>query len=735
MQPVENYLQELNQIRAIGASVKELSFYPALKNLLDAAGKELKPKVRSVLSLKNQGAGNPDGGLFTASQFRKLTDDAILDQLPERGAIEVKSPKDDAEATALDKQVAGYLQRYGLVLVTNLRDFVLAQHSANGKAELLERYTLAKDEAAFWQMTSHPRTAANEHGKRLMEFLKRAMLYKAELTEPKDLAWFLASYARDAHTLVDAAGDLPALNSLRQSMQQALNMEFTDERGEHFFRSTLVQTLFYGIFSAWVLWHHETPPPVQPFDWRLSAFKLKVPIIQALFHQISDPAKLKSLGLTEYLDLTGATLNRVQRSAFFAKFDEGQAVQYFYEPFLEAYDPELRKQMGVWYTPTEVVQYMVERVDRVLCTELGVVDGLADPSVYVLDPCCGTGAYPLAVLNRIAKTLKAKGEDSLLGYELKRAATQRVFGFEILPAPFVIAHLQAGLFLHNHDVPLAENERASIYLTNALTGWEPPKGPKQQVAFTEFEQELDAAEHVKRDTPILVIMGNPPYNAFAGVAEGVEEKEQAKTYKAGLIEKWKIKKFNLDDPYVRFFRLAERRIAEISKRGVVCYISNFSYLGDPSYVVMRQRFLEGFDKFWFDCMNGDSRGTGKRTPDGLPDPSVFSTESNHEGIRVGTTIGLMVRKQKQTAKKAVSFRHFWGVNKRADLLASLDESNFEKQYQTSAPTEKNRYSFRPQNIADDYMFWASLPELCVLFESFFTALPFAIAVSSLVVTA
>lgn len=117
-------------------------------------------------------------------------------------------------------------------------------------------------------------------------------------------------------------------------------------------------------------------------------------------------------------------------------------VQYFYEPFLEAFDPELRKQLGIWYTPRAIVRYMVERVDRVLRSELGLASGLADPSVYVLDLACGTGAYLVEVLERIHRTLKEeRSEDGLTPYQLKQAAKERIFGFEILPAPFVISHL------------------------------------------------------------------------------------------------------------------------------------------------------------------------------------------------------------------------------------------------------------------------------------------------------
>ena len=260
---------------------------------------------------------------------------------------------------------------------------------------------------------------------------------------------------------------------------------------------------------------------------------LRAPVLlAACFSQLAHPGRLQPLGLVEVLDWTAAALNRVDRTAFFTRFSEGDAVPYFYEPFLEAFDPELRKQLGVWYTPTEVVRYMVARVDKALKDDLDIPDGLAAENVYVLDPCCGTGAYLAEVLRRIAENVKGRGLGALAGARVKQAAMERVFGFEIMPAPFVVAHLQVGLTLQDLDAPLADdgNERAGVFLTNALTGWEPTEKEKQLVAFPELEQERDRANQVKRDRPILVILGNPPYNGFAGMAVD-EERALSEAYR------------------------------------------------------------------------------------------------------------------------------------------------------------------------------------------------------------
>ncbi len=543
------------------------------------------------------------------------------------------------------------------------------------------------------------------------------MLHAAPLTQPKDVAWFLASYARDAKIRIESI-ELPALAAVRDALEEALGLKFVGEKGEHFFRSTLVQTLFYGVFSAWVLWSRKHPPTKRSarFDWQTAAWSLHVPMIKALFEQVATPSKLEGLELVEVLDWTSAVLNRVDRRTFFENFEEGQAVQYFYEPFLEAFDPELRKDLGVWYTPTEVVQYMVSRVDNVLREELEIADGLADPRVYVLDPCCGTGAFLVEVLRRIDGTLRGKGEDALTGHTVKRAAMERVFGFEILPAPFVVSHLQLGLLLQNLGAPLSEatSERAGVYLTNALTGWEPPsdevKKRLQQLAFSfaELKSEHDAAERVKRDAPILVILGNPPYNGFAGVAVE-EERDLSDAYRT-TVNAPAPQGQGLNDLYIRFYRMAERKIVDGTHKGVVCFISNYSWLDGLSFPGMRERYLAAFDRIWIDSLNGDKYKTGKVTPDGEPDPSIFSTEWNREGIQVGTAIALLVRKEEHAVPDSVQFRNLWGRDKRAELLADAQNQRLAK-YSEVQPIAELGLPFTLGLINAEYTKWPLLPDL------------------------
>lgn len=719
--PVETYLKHLSDIRSSGDATDETSYYTALNNLLDEVGKDLTPRVRSIFQLKNRGAGHPDGGLYTSDQFQKGEDEPIAGQKPARGAIEVKSTGEDAFATAEGHQVTKYWGAYGQVLVTNYRDFVLVERSRDGSPISTESFKFSETEREFWLAAAHPKKVAKEKGEQFVEFLKRVMLSSAPLSDPYDVAWFLASYARDARARIEAKKKLTAMASIRSALEVALGLDFRGDKGEHFFRSSLIQTIFYGIFSAWVLWSRELDHnSAKKFEWRMTAWKLRVKMIKALFEQIASATQLEALGFMEVLDWTETRLNSVLREEFFRKFEQEDAVQYFYEPFLEAFDPELRKQLGVWYTPVEVVRYMVARTDTVLREELGIEDGFADPRVYVLDPACGTGAFLLEVLNCIKATLEDKGDDALLATEIKAAAVERIFGFEILPAPFVISHLQIGMFLEKlgAEWDAGRNERARVYLTNALTGWLPPKEPKDQIVFPAMQEERDAADGVKQKSPILVIIGNPPYDGFAEV--GMEEEQKLIAPYRKTMRGPKPQGQGLNNLFVRFFRVAERKIVEgtgsLPGTGVVCLITNYRWLDGLSHPGMRERFLESFDRIWIDNLNGDAYRTGKVTPAGDPDPSVFSTQYNREGIQNGTDIALLLRKPRHLPTHAIEYREFWGARKRQEILEALREPG-RFPYETYKPRANDGFVFMPTTVSAGYLAWPRLTDI------FATAIP------------
>ena len=719
---VEDYFDDLRKIKASGAGTAESSYYTPLNNLLNAVGGSLKPRVFCIGQLAQQGADHPDFGLFAAKQVSK--GQPKQGQLPESGVIEVKSAADDAWLTADSAQASKYWELYRLVLITNTRDFVLLGEDSQGNPAKLETFRLTGSAADFDKALQHPRAFANRAGPGLAEYLGRALSHRAALSEPRDLARLLASYARDGLARVEASGDAASLDAVRGALEEALGVGFEGDRGAAFFRSTLVQTLFYGVFSAWVLWARQTPAPAGPFNWHEAVWHLRAPVIRALFQQLSDPGKLQPLGLVEVLDWTAAALDRVDREAFFARFNEGEAVPYFYEPFLEEFDPALRKQLGVWYTPSEVVRYMVARVDRALKDDLGIEDGLAAENVYILDPCCGTGAYLAETLRRIAANLEGKGLGALAGEVVKKAATERVFGFEIMPAPFVVAHLQVGLTMQDLDAPLSDNpgERAGVFLTNALTGWEKEESEKepgtqlQMQLIPELKAERERAEQVKQDTPVLVILGNPPYNGFAGMAVG-EEGELKDAYKKSN-KKNGVKKpegQGLNDLYVRFFRMAERRIAEMTGHGIICFISNYSWLDGLSFTAMREHLLESFDAIRIDNLNGDKYKTGKTTPDGKPDPSIFSTSGDPVGIQVGTAIATLVRKADHSPAESVGFRHLWGQAKLTQLTETA-EAEPAALYGDVEPSLPLGLPFEKLAVSEGWSNWPSLPDL---FPSYF----------------
>ncbi len=231
---------------------------------------------------------------------------------------------------------------------------------------------------------------------------------------------------------------------------------------------------------------------------------------------------------------------------------------------------------------------------------------------------------------------------------------------------------------------------------------------QKSLPFPELEEERDRAERVKRDTPVLVILGNPPYNGFAGMA--VDEERALTTTYRNTRRVRRPEGQGLNDLYVRFFRMAERRIAEKTGRGVVCFISNYSWLDGLSFTGMRERYLEAFDAIRVDNLNGDKYKTGKTTPDGAPDPSIFSTSGDPVGIQVGTAITTLVRKAEHKPAETVGFRDLWGQDKLSDLTATAEAAPAEL-YDTFEPSLPLGLPFAQMVVSSGWSDWPALPDL------------------------
>ena len=753
------YVAETRRISGLTTTTEE-TYYPVIRDLLaEVLRLQMLPfQVRTGTSeTKPGGTDRPDFVLADAGLFVGVFG-------------EVKKPdvsiEDIALSTEQDNQIGRYLARTGVVLVTNVRGFGLLCCTPSfprspdmpvppDKREVIGVVDLWAHATGKGAKTRVDAEAVAE----FVELVTRSVTDFAPIADPSDLARVLARQARDAKD--GLPDDLRPVAPLLADYRQALGLSFNidDEKGDRFFRSSLIQTAFYSLFAAWVLW--DRTKDEGPFDLERAQAHLRIPFLEQLFYDIRHPHYMRNLDLARHLERAVATLGRVDRKRFRSRMsfptvdDENPAVAaitYFYEPFLEAFDPQLRDELGVWYTPPEIVRYQVRRIDHILRTELDRPRGLADPDVVVLDPCCGTGAYLLEVARCIADDLRRDGDESVVGIELLKAFEERVIGFEILTAPFAIAQLQLYVLLSELGVEPPSGHRFSVFLTNALTGWQDQGNIK--LNFPEMRQEYDASQAVKHAAKIIVVLGNPPYDRFTGAAQAeeaelvahykgielVEERGrdgQAKLDEFGrpkkkqrgqslLYKEFGIRKQLLDDLYVRFYRLAEERIGEAAAHGIVSYISNSSFLTGRSHPRMRRSLLSHFQRVWIDNLNGDKFKTGKVIPRGLPgegtaDQSAFTTDGDPRGIQPGTAIVTWLKLPEvrvSTNVAEVHYRDFWGLanRKRAVLLASLPDGESRAEAEVPAyvpitPSQQNRWRLSPHTQEPGYESWPGLDEL------------------------
>jgi predicted helicase len=295
---------------------------------------------------------------------------------------------------------------------------------------------------------------------------------------------------------------------------------------------------------------------------------------------------------------------------FRAKMNREDIVIRFYEDFLAAYKPQIREKRGVYYTPEPVVSYMVRSVDILLKEKFNKPLGLADPEVMILDPACGTGTFLLWIFQLIHQRFQENPDALTEGLEdrswsdyVKERLLPRIFGFELLMAPYAICHLKLGLFLEETGYSFDSGKRLGVYLTNTLD----EALHKSESLFEEFiAEESDQAAAIKRDKPIMIVVGNPPYSGHSANKNPWINQLVQSYYKVDgqpLGEKnpkW------LQDDYVKFLHFGQWRINQ-TKQGILGFITNHGYLDNPTFRGMRRSLEQSFDQIYVMDLHGNTK--------------------------------------------------------------------------------------------------------------------------------
>lgn len=524
----------------------------------------------------------------------------------------------------------------------------------------------------------------------------------------KELSVELAKFARHTRELVREVYGYEAENGALHQLHDSFRTVLIQDLDVDGFADMVAQTIAYGLFSARVtgeeilgLAHLEAMVPnTNPFLKELFAEFTKLSGHDK--HQID----FDELGISELVDL----LNTTDMEAILRDFGRQTGggtedpVIYFYELFLDEYDKQQRVKRGEFYTPKSVVSYIVRSVDRLLREELDCPDGLADtstmewngktwPKVMILDPAIGTGTFLETVIEVIHETMKKKWKsERLTESEIKAAWNEyvpkhllpRLHGFELMMAPYSVAHMKLGLKLKQTGYDFKANKRLRIFLTNTL---EEPKDYSGQL-FAEFlAHEARAANRVKRDTPITVVLGNPPYAGHSANKGDWIRSLVHETYIRHYPElhkpaqaKW------LSDDYVKFIRFGQLRV-EIAGQGVLAFITNHGYLDNPTFRGMRESLLRTFTDAHLLDLHGNAKKKEK-TPGGGKDENVFD-------IQQGVAIGIFSKEAGVIELAKVNHADLWGV--RNAKYGWLAEQTIETTPWTELAASSPAYLFTPQD--------------------------------------
>jgi len=660
MTPLQTYLVNIERELQQGNST-EHTHRPYLKTLIET----LYPSTLATNEPKRIKCGAPDYII-------------TKEQIP-LGHIEAKDIglslaqiESDAEKTKPKTREGEQLKRYRESLPNLiLTDYLDFRWYVKGKKELAGCLATVKDKKKLLLNKD-----GAEQVKRILQSFMQAET--PTVTSPRELAARMAGIAKliritIEHVFEDKEEDPGSLQSQFESFKQVLNPDLTPQ----VFADRYAQTISYGIFAARC--NHTTGtftrrdvihdiPKTNPFLLKMFNYIAGIDLDERINWAVDSLAEL---------------LNRADIDAILKDFGkrtrQEDPIVHFYETFLSEYDQTMKEKRGVFYTPEPVVSYIVRSVDSLLKTSFHLSDGLADTSkiqgktadgkivseahrVQILDPATGTGTFLHSVIDLIHESFA--GNSGMWSSYVPRHLLPRIYGLELLMAPYVVAHMKLDLQLKNTGYDFKSNERLRIYLTNTLE--ESYEGGR--IPFAEWlVEEATAASYVKYDVPVMVILGNPPYaGEAANTGKWIKNLLHGKDIQTGEVTgnyfevdgkplgeknpKW------VNNDYVKFIRFSQWRI-ERTGYGILAFITDNSYLRSPTLRGMRESLLQTFDEIYILDLHGNSKKQ-EQNPDDTKDVNVFD-------ITQGVAIGIFIKhsQQKKEASTLGQVRHadLWGT--------------------------------------------------------------------------
>ena len=526
----------------------------------------------------------------------------------------------------------------------------------------------------------------------------------------KKLAKMMAGKARLLSDVIEQALTSDEENQENSSLKEQM-LAFKDilihDITPKGFADVYAQTIAYGMFAARL---HD--PTLDTFSRQEAAELIPKsnPFLRKLFGYIAGPDIDERIKwIVDNLAEIFLACNVEEILKNYGKSTKMEdPIIHFYETFLAEYDPKLRKARGVWYTPAPVVNFIVRAVDDILKTEFNLPQGLADTSkttvkvktdianknfksgyqeidkevhkVQILDPATGTGTFLAEIIKHVHK--KFKGQTGIWSSYAENNLLPRLNGFELLMASYAMAHLQIDLLLKETGFKATKNQRTKIYLTNSLEEYHPDTG----TLFANWlSSEANEANHIKRDTPVMCIIGNPPY-AVSSTNKGEWIQNLLTDYKKDLNER----KINLDDDYIKFIRYGQHYV-EKNGTGILAYISNNSFIDGITHRQMRKNILETFDKVFILDLHGNAKKK-ETDPDGNPDQNVFD-------IMQGVSINLFVKTGNKKKKELGKIFHSELFGKRNSKYTELNQNSLKTINWNLLENKKPYYFFVPKDFS------------------------------------